>query len=112
MQEKKVIFLISSSPFATLNNYEALRAAISFIDHTISIIWRGEGVNFTLKVVEKTMTKTFLRLAENLDLELYVSEEDLLEKSLDHMELENGIKRINRDDMINALKVADVVITF
>jgi sulfur relay (sulfurtransferase) DsrF/TusC family protein len=110
--EKKVVFLISSLPFGTLNNYEALRASISFINHNIAIIWKDEGVNFPLKSVDKTMTKTFFRLADDMGVDLYVSEEDLSKINLAHLELEDGIKKIGRDAMIDTIRDAEVVITF
>ena len=110
--EKKIVFLISSSPFETLNNYEALRASISFIDHQVAIIWKDEGVYYTLKSVDKNMTKTFLRLAKDMEVELYVSEEDLLKNNLDHLELEDVIKKIDQEDSIITLRDADVVMTF
>jgi sulfur relay (sulfurtransferase) DsrF/TusC family protein len=112
MMEKKIVFLISSPPFETLNNYEALRASISFIDHAVAIIWMDEGVNFTLKSVDKTMTKTFLRLADDMEVGLYVSEEDLLKKNLDHLELEDVIKKIDQEDILITLRDADIVMTF
>ena len=112
MDEKKVVLLISSSPFSTLNTYEALRSSISFIDHEVKIIWKGEGVHFPLKSVDKTMTKTFLRLANDMEIELYVSEKDLAEKGLEGKELEEDIKIMTRNDLIEALNDADIVMTF
>lgn len=112
MDEKKVVLMISSSPFSTLNTYEALRSSISFIDHEVKILWSGEGVHFTLKSVEKTMTKSFLRLANDMEIELYVSEKDLTEKGLAGKELEEDIKIMTRNDLIEALNDADIVMTF
>ena len=65
-----------------------------------------------MKSVDKTMTKTFLRLANDMEIELYVSEKDLLEKGLVDMELEEDIKTTTRDDLIEALNDADIVMTF
>ena len=110
--EKKVVLLISSPPFVTLNNYEALRASISLIDHRVAIIWKDEGVHFTLKSVNKATTKNLLRLAEDLEIDLYVSKGDLMKRSLDHLELEGMIKKIDQECLLNTLRDADVVLTF
>ena len=43
MTEKKIVIIINSSPFNSLNNYEALRSCMSFFDHETTIIWRKNG---------------------------------------------------------------------
>jgi len=112
MSEKKIVFLVSSSPFSTLNNYEALRASLSLFDHQISIIWREDATHFTKKTVDKTMTKVLLRLAEDMEIELYVVKEDLMERGIDETQLESQIKTIRDGDLVSLLKSADVVINF
>ena len=112
MSEKKIVFLVSSSPFSTLNNYEALRASLSLFDHQISIIWREDATHFTKKTVDKTMTKALLRLAEDMEIELYVVKEDLMERGIDETQLESQIKTIRDGDLVSLLKSADVVINF
>ena len=91
MSEKKIVFLVSSSPFSTLNNYEALRASLSLFDHQVSIIWREDATHFTKKTVDKTMTKALLRLAEDMEVELYIVKEDLIERGIDETQLEPQI---------------------
>ena len=112
MSEKKIVFLISSSPFSTLNNYEALRASLSLFDHQVSIIWREDATHFTKKTVDKTRTKALLRLAEDMEIELYVVKEDLMERGIDETQLESQIKTIRDGDLVSLLKSADVVINF
>jgi sulfur relay (sulfurtransferase) DsrF/TusC family protein len=112
MREKTIVFLISSSPFKSLNNYEALRSTISFIDHDVFIIWRSEGVFYALSSVDKTRTRNFLRLAKQLDFKLFVALEDLREKGLDDYEIEPTIKPIDDEGLLNTICSADVVFTF
>ena len=112
MGEKKIVFLVSSSPFATLNNYEALRASLSLFDHLVSIIWREDATHFTKKTVDKTMTKTLLRLAGDMEVELFVVKEDLMERGIDETQLEPQIKVIIEGDLVSLLKSADVVMNF
>ena len=112
MSEKKIVFLVSSSPFSTLNNYEALRASLSLFDHQVSIIWREDATHFTKKIVDKTMTKALLRLAEDMEIELYVVKEDLMERGIDETQLESQIKTIRDGDLVSLIKSADVVINF
>lgn len=112
MGEKRIVFLISSSPFSTLNTYEALRASISIFEHQVTVIWRGDATHYTGDSVEKTMCKPFLRLAEDMDIELYVFESDLGKHGLDESQLDSRIKPVNDDDFISILGSADYVMRF
>jgi sulfur relay (sulfurtransferase) DsrF/TusC family protein len=112
LSEKKIVFLISSSPFSTLKNYEALRSSLSLFDHQVSVIWRNDATHFTKNAVDKTMTKAILRLAEDMDIELYVVENDLMQKGIDSKLIEPQIRPINNDTLISILASADIVMNF
>ena len=95
-----------------MNNYEALRASLSIFDHQVTIIWREDAVHFTSSSVEKIMTKPLLRLADDMEIEMFVTKEDLNEKGIDESQLDPYIKSIDYPDMISILGAADVVINF
>jgi sulfur relay (sulfurtransferase) DsrF/TusC family protein len=110
--EKKIVFLISSSPFSTLNNYEALRTSLSLFDHQVSVIWRDEATHFTKNTVDKTMTKAILRLAEDMEIELFVVKDELIKLGIDENMVETQIKTINNDTLVSIIASADVVMNF
>jgi len=110
--EKKIAILISSSPFGTLNNYEALRSSIAFYDHSLQVIWVEDGVYFTLKSTDKTMTQSFLRLADDLGIKLLVVDEDLAERGLRDSQLMPEIQVIDKGEYFDVLSDADVVLSF
>lgn len=112
MSEKKIVLLISSSPFSTLNTYEALRASISIFEHQVTVIWRDKATHYTRDSVEKLMSKPFLRLAKDMEIELFVLENDLRKHGLDEAQLDSRIKSINYDDFISILESADYVMKF
>jgi sulfur relay (sulfurtransferase) DsrF/TusC family protein len=112
VMEKKIVILISSSPFGTLNNYEALRSSIAFYDHSLQVIWADNGVFFTLDSTDKTMTRSFLRLASDLGINLLVVDEDLAERGLRSSQLMPEVQVINKGEYIDALTHADVVLSF
>jgi sulfur relay (sulfurtransferase) DsrF/TusC family protein len=95
-----------------LKNYEALRSSISFIDHEVCIIWKSEGVFYTLSSVNKTNTKNFLRLADQMEFKLYVALEDLRKKGLEDSDIESTITPIENEVLLNTISSADVVFTF
>ena len=112
MGQKKVVLLISSSPFSTLNNYEALRSAIALYDHEVSIIWHEDGVYCTLRSVDNTRIQSFLRLTGDLDIKLFVSGADLKERGIDEAEVMLKVAVICKAGLIEALGKAQVVLNF
>lgn len=110
--EKKLVTLISSSPFGELNNYEALRSSIVFYDHNLWVVWIQDGVYFTLETTDKTKTQPFLRLACDLSIKLQVVREDLVERGLSDSKLMQGIHVIDNSEYIDLLSNADVVMSY
>jgi len=112
MNKKNVIIMITSPPFVTLNNYEALRTSIGIIDHKVSVIWMGEGVYCAIKAVDNTLTRSFIRLFEDIDVDLYVDKHDLGERGLEDEELIPEVKPKERTGVLDLICRSDVVLTF
>lgn len=112
MNDKNVVIMITSTPLATLNNYEALRTSIALIDQKVSIIWREGGAYNALKAIDHTLTYPFIRLFEDLDINLYVDEHDLSERGLEDAELIPEVKTLERTGVLELICGADVVLTF
>ena len=112
MSDKNVIIVITSTPSATLNNYEALRTSIALIDQKVSIIWREQGVYNALKAADHTLIRPFIRLFEDLDIDLCVDKHDLSERALDGAELIPEVKTLERTEVLGLICEADVVLTF
>lgn len=112
MRDKKVIIMITSSPFATLNNYEAIRTSIGLIFHRVYVIWRGEGVYNALKTADDSSIRPFIRLFKDLDIALYVDRDDLKVRGLQDEELLPEVKNIERAEVLDIICEADVVLTF
>lgn len=112
MYDKNVILMITSTPYATLNNYEALRTSISLIDHKLSVVWWEEGVYNAIKAVNNTLTRPFIRLFEDLEIKLYVDKQGLSERGLEDEELIPDVRKLERTDILELICGADVVLTF
>jgi len=110
--EKKIVILISSSPFGELNNYEALRSSIVFYEHSLWVLWIQDGVYFTLESTDKKRTQQFLRLASELGVKLQVVREYLIERGLDDSELMPEVLVIDRCEYIDLLSNVDLVMSF
>lgn len=112
LDEKKVLIMISAPPFRNLNCYEALRASLGLINHIVRIVWTQDGVYNALQATKNTMLQPFIRLAKDMDYELYVFEEDLRKRNLGEKELLKSIKPISQDDLLSKILDSDIVITF
>jgi len=112
VSEKNVVIMITSTPSATLNNYEALRTSIALIDQKISVLWRGEGVYNALNAADHNLTRPFIRLFEDLDIDLYVDKQDLVERGLEAAELMPEVKPLERTEVLDLICGADVALTF
>jgi sulfur relay (sulfurtransferase) DsrF/TusC family protein len=110
--EKKVVFLISSPPFETLNNYEALRTSLALFNHQVTIIWKGNGVNYPLKTIHKIMTKNYLTLAKDMGITLFVVRKDLKDRELEDIEIEQEVELISNTELLDIIGAGDIVINF
>ena len=112
MAENKVVILINSLPFSTLNNYEALRSCMTFFDHEVTVIWRNNGVYNALKKVDNSLTKPFIRNFDVMDINLYVDDKDLEERGLENEELIPEVKRIKRNNVLKKITNSDIILSF
>jgi sulfur transfer complex TusBCD TusB component (DsrH family) len=112
MIEKNVTYLVSSSPFQTLNNYEALRSTIGLFNHEVSIIWIDDGVFFTLKTTNDDRTLPFLRLVQDMEINLYVFIDDLSIRNIDICSVNDIFIPINEKVFNQIIKYSDVIMSF
>jgi len=113
MKEKNIVIMVTSSPFATLNNYEALRISIGIVDHCkVSIIWKGNGVYNAIKTIDDRFIHHFIRLCEHINISLYVDKNDFSERSLKGEELVPSVRLLEREEVLELICKSDVVLTF
>jgi len=110
--EKNIIFHVTSSPYANLNNYEALRTAMSLFDHKVSVIWGGDGIFYPLNGSDKTTTQPFLRLMKDLNIPLYVDLDDLKKRGVSNDEVIAEVTPLAHDRKTEMLATANVVLSF
>ena len=112
LDEKNILVIISSPPFRNLNGYEALRASIALIDHMVKIVWTQDGVYSALQATKNKMAQPIMRLADDLDIELYVYEKDLQKRNLQGQELVENIQTMSHEDFLEELVTSDIIMTF
>lgn len=109
---KKIVFLIHSTPYNLLNNYEAIRASMALFDHEIVLAWTGDGVFFPLKSSDKGNTQPILRLFKDLSVKLLVDSDELAFRGYDAEDLIAEVEPVPRLKIVETLVKADSVLSF
>lgn len=112
MSEKKVLVIIKSRPFKTLNYYEALRTAAGLWDHKVDVLWLGEGVYSALNSNDRTLTGKFLVDLPDLDIGLYVDNESLGKTGFKEEDLVENTQIAGEDKILSLLNTAEVTLVF
>lgn len=109
---KKIVFLIKSTPFRDLNNYEAMRASIALFDHDVTMVWMGDGVFYPLKAADKGNTQPFLRLFKDLNIRLIVDSDELALRGYMSQDAITEAELMPHTEIIDTLAGADSVLSF
>jgi sulfur relay (sulfurtransferase) DsrF/TusC family protein len=109
---KKIVFLIRSTPYRELNNYEAMRASIALYDHEVTVAWMGDGVFYPLKSSDKSNTQPMLRLFKDLNIQLLVDADELALRGYTSQDVIAEAELVPHDEIVEALAQADSVLSF
>ena len=112
MAEKKTLVVIKSRPFTDLNYYEALRTAAGLWEHSVSVLWMGEGVYAALKDGDRSITGKFLEDLPDLDVEFYVDGEALRENGFTEENLIEGVQLADRKAVRKLFESAEAGLVF
>src|ERR1035437_1779181 len=116
MAQKHVLFTFNHAPYGTIWYNEGLRAVVgvtSGIDeHTVDIVYLGDGVYFTLKGVDRADSAKYLNTLVKLDYPLRVERESLAERGIGEAEVAEDIQIIPRSKVLELVQQADLTIDF
>ena len=112
MAEKNVIIIVKSSPYTTLNSYEALRVAIGLWEHTVKVLWTGDGIYNLLKNADHTRTSQFHADFPELDIETYADSITLGKRGIDSTDLIEGVQIANEKMVTELLLDAEATLVF
>lgn len=112
MAEKKTLIVIKSRPFTDLNYYEALRTAAGLWEHSVSVLWMGDGVYAALRDVDKSITAGFLEDLPDLDVDLYVDAEALKGNGFKQGDLVEGMQLADEEAVRRLFEAAEASLVF
>jgi len=112
MAEKRLLIIIKSKPYTTLNSYEALRVAIGLWEHEVAILWMGDGVYNLLKDADHTMTTHFHSDFPDLDIETYVEEAAITTRSMGKEDLIQNMVYADEEKITDLLMEVEASLVF
>jgi sulfur relay (sulfurtransferase) DsrF/TusC family protein len=112
--KKTIVFILSESPFASDRNYHVLRMALAIaLDAQPRIILTGEAVQLSRpeRRIHAPLPDAIgqLRLLREMEVPVYVLEEDLQERSIPPDDLCAGVHVISRQRLAEFVGTATLV---
>ncbi len=116
MGQKHVLITFNRVPYGSIFYTEGLRAAVgvtSGIDeHTVDLLYLGDGVNFCLKDVDRTDSARYLTTLAAQDVNLKAEKEALQDRNIAESELADDVEVVSRSQALELICKADVTIDF
>lgn len=116
MAQKHVLFTLNHAPYGSIWYTEGLRAVVGvtsgFEEHTVDVVYLGDGAYFALKNVERTDSARYLGTLAKLDYRLKVERESLAARGIAEQEVAEDIEIVPRTAVLELVKKADVTVDF
>jgi sulfur relay protein TusB/DsrH len=116
MGQRHVLITLNREPYGSIFYTEGLRAAVgvtSGIDeHTVDVLYLGDGVYFALKDVDRSDSAKYLSTLSAQGANLKVEREALQARNISDSDLADDVEVISRDDVLQLVRRADATIDF
>jgi sulfur relay (sulfurtransferase) DsrF/TusC family protein len=116
MAQKHVAVLLTHAPYGNIYYTEGLRAVVGLTsgidEHTVDVIYVGDGVYFTLKGVDRTDSARYIGSLDKGGYRLRVEQESLAERGIKKEELSEDVEVISRSQVVALLSKADHTVGF
>ena len=116
MGQRHVLVTFNHAPYGSIYYSEGLRAAVgvtSGIDeHTVDVLYLGEGVRFALKHVDRRDSARYLATLSSFGAKLKVEREALTERGIEEADLAEDVEVIDRHEALQLVRRADLTIDF
>lgn len=116
MAQRHILFTVNHAPFGSIFYTEGLRAVLGATsgtdEHTVDVVYLGEGVYFGLKKVNRADTAKYIHTLVQSGCRLKVEHESLTAHGITPEELADDIEVISRDTVRELLTQADFTVGF
>ena len=116
MGQRHVLITFNHAPHGSIYYTEGLRAAVgvtSGIDeHTVDVLYLGDGVRFALRDVDRRNSARYLATLASFGAKLKVEREALAERGIEEAGLAEDVEIIERRQALELVRRADLTIDF
>ena len=116
MAQKHVLVTFNHLPYGSIYYSEGLRAAVgvtSGIDeHTVDLLYLGDGVHFALKDVDRADSLRYLTTLAKQGVKLRVEREALQARGISEADLADDVEVIDRSQALDLIRRADLTMDF
>jgi len=116
MGQRHVLITFNHAPYGSIYYTEGLRAAVgvtSGIDeHTVDVLYLGDGVFFALKDIDRSDSAKYLATLSALGVNLKAEKEALQARSISESDLADDVDVVSRDEALELVRRADLTIDF
>jgi sulfur relay protein TusB/DsrH len=116
MAQKHVLVTFNHAPYGNIYYTEGLRAVVgvtSGIDeHTVDVVYLGDGVYFALKDVDRKDSAKYLGTLSEAGYTLKAVEESLATRGISKSDLADDVEVISRKQLLELIAKADHTIDF
>lgn len=116
MGQRHVLITLNHAPYGSIYYTEGLRAVVgvtSGIDeHTVDVLYLGDGVYFVLKDVDRSDSTRYLATLSALGVNVKAEKESLQARSISESDLADDVDVVSRDEALELVRRADLTIDF
>ncbi len=117
MAQKQLLIIFQQPPIGTIYYAEGLRlamgvATMSKEEHTVEIVYNGDGAYFALQSVDRIGAAPFISALLRAGCVLKVDEESLASRHISHDSVATDIEIINHSKVKELIKHADFGLNF
>ena len=110
--EKTLLIVIRSPPHTTLDSYEGTRVAAGLIEHTVRMLYTGDGVYAATKDSDHTLTGRFLSDLPDLGVEFYADAGSMRARGLVESDMLPMVKIAQDTKLRELIMEADASLSF
>jgi sulfur relay (sulfurtransferase) DsrF/TusC family protein len=116
MGQRHVLVTFNHAPYGSIYYSEGLRAAVGVTsgvdEHSVEILYVGEGVRFALKDTDRRDSARYLATLASFGAKLRVERESLAERKIDEAALAEDVEVVDRRQALELIRRADLTIDF
>ena len=116
MGQGHVLVTFNHAPYGSIYYTEGLRAAVGVTsgvdEHTVDVLYLGDGVRFALKDVDRRDSARYLATLASFGAKLRVERDALVERGIEEDDLAEDVEVIDRRQALELVRRADLNIDF